>query len=254
MGINKRDFIVIIPARYASSRFPGKPLAKLGGREMILWVCDRVSETGLNLAVATDDRRIFDLVISNGYMAVMTSEAHQSGTDRVAEAYKKLDEYYPVIINVQGDEPFIDPEQLKTLCECFSDKFTEIATLCRPYPMDGSYEGLEDPNLVKVVRDNDGFALMFSRLPIPYQRGIERKEWPSHFQYMTHVGIYGYRSDILSELTRLKQSPLEKAESLEQLRWIQSGYQIMTAVTNHPTIGIDTPADLGAAEAYLASL
>lgn len=247
-----KEFIALIPARYASTRFPGKPLARLGGREMILHVCDRVKEAGLPLAVATDDQRIFDLVVSNGYRCVMTSPDHKSGTDRVAEAYRNLGEKYRVIINVQGDEPFIAESQLKALCDCFADGDTEIATLCRPFPADAPFSALEDPNLVKVVRSDNGRALMFSRNPIPYLRGVDKEKWPSSFPYLSHVGIYGYRSDILPRLTSLPQSPLEKAESLEQLRWLQAGYRISAAITTSPTIGIDTPADLEAAERFIS--
>lgn len=244
-------FIVIIPARYASTRFPGKPLAKLAGREMILRVCDRVTESGLPAVVATDDQRIFDIVEKNGFRAVMTSADHQSGTDRVAEAYRNLGKEYDVVINVQGDEPFIATEQLQALCSCFENRETDIATLCRPFPADAPFSALEDPNLVKVETGSDGRALMFSRLPIPYLRGVEKDKWPASYPYLTHVGIYGYRSEVLQVLTKLPRSPLEKAESLEQLRWLQAGYRISTAITTSPTIGIDTPADLAAAEKYL---
>lgn len=245
------DTIVIIPARFASSRFPGKPLAKLAGREMILHVCDRVNAAGLNCAVATDDSRIFDTVDNAGYKAVMTSESHRSGTDRVWEAYQKLATPYRVIINVQGDEPFIAESQLRTLVRCFDNDRTQIATLVRKLPEGASFSQLEDPNLVKVSVDNDGFALYFSRFPIPYLRGKDKEEWPRLHEYLTHVGIYGYRPDVLRKITALPQSSLEKAESLEQLRWLQNGFRINTALTEERNIGIDTPDDLRNAEILL---
>ncbi len=246
------DFIAIIPARYASSRFPGKPLAKLGGVEMIVRVCRRVREAGIPLAVATDDIRIADCVEAAGFRAVMTSPDHCSGTDRIREAYDKLGGKYDVVINVQGDEPFIDPRQLTALMDCFLDASTDIATLVRPYPADGSFEGLEDPNLVKVTVDDGGNALLFSRSVIPYVRGLEKADWPSSQPYLTHIGVYAYRGEVLRKLTLLPRSPLEISESLEQLRWLQAGYRIRTAFSDTATIGIDTPADLEAAEAFLS--
>lgn len=245
-------FVAIIPARYASSRFPGKPLAKLGGVEMIVRVCRRVSEADLPLAVATDDDRIAHVVTQAGFRTVMTSPDHRSGTDRVCEALGSLDDY-DVVINVQGDEPFIALEQLDALQKCFDDPTTDIATLALPYPADAPVEGLEDPNLVKLVRADNGDALLFSRSVIPFLRGTERKLWPASFPYLTHIGVYAYRADVLRAITRLPQSPLEKAESLEQLRWLQAGYRIKVALTEMRTIGIDTPADLRAAEDFLTS-
>lgn len=250
--MKKEDFIVIIPARYASTRFPGKPLAKLGGREMILRVCDRVREAGYRLAVATDDERILERVRQAGYEAVMTSDRHRSGTDRVAEAVRKLGTGAKVVINVQGDEPFLEASQLDALAGCFEEPTTDIATLARPYPSTGRYEGLEDPNLVKVTLDDDSSARAFSRFPIPYLRGVEKELWPSSFPYLSHIGVYAYRTGILEEITRLPQSPLEKAESLEQLRWLQAGKRIRVAISDAETIGIDTPEDLAAAERLLA--
>lgn len=245
--------IAIIPARYASTRFPGKPLAKLGGREMILHVCDRVAEAGFDLAVATDDTRILECVTAAGYNAVMTSPDHRSGTDRVWEAYGKIGEDYDIIINVQGDEPFISDTQLKLLAGCFTNPEVGIATLCRPYPATDPVEGLDDPNLVKVVTGTDGRALLFSRNPIPLLRGVPKKDWPGAFPYLTHIGIYGYRPSILGQLTSLPPSPLEKAESLEQLRWLQAGFLIQTEVSEERNVGIDTPEDLKEAEKILAS-
>ena len=243
--------IALIPARYASSRFPGKPLARIGGREMILRVCDRVSEAGIPLAVATDDSRIADCVTGAGYRAIMTRADHQSGTDRIAEAYRLAESEADVVINIQGDEPFIALSQLKQIQEAFDDPDTDIATLARPYPTDAPFEGLEDPNLVKVVCSDDMRALYFSRSVIPFLRGTEKKDWPKTFPYLTHIGIYAYRADILQRITALPRSPLEVAESLEQLRWLQAGLRIHVGISTEPTIGIDTPADLEAAEKYL---
>lgn len=245
-------FIAIIPARYASSRFPGKPLAKIGGREMILRVCDRVTEAGVECAVATDDRRIFNCVSEAGYTAVMTSGECVNGTERVEEAYRNLGSDAEIIINVQGDEPFIRPEQIELLKSVFSDHpDTPIATLVKRYDPAGGIGGLEDPNLVKVVRSYTGEALYFSRSVIPYVRNTEREKWLKTTQFHTHTGIYAYQADVLKEIVKLPVSPLEKAESLEQLRWLQNGYRIMTAVTVHETVGIDTPADLEEAEKKL---
>lgn len=247
--------LVITPARYASTRFPGKPLALLGGREIILRVMDRIAESGFEAAVATDDKRIFDKVTEEGYLAVMTSENHKSGTDRVREALDKIEsetgEHYDVVINVQGDEPFIDTHQIRLLNECFSDSSVDIATLGRPFPKNGSYEQLADPNMVKLIKSPDGRAIYFSRSVIPYLRGIEPNLWPSSHQYFSHIGVYAYRSDILRKITAMPQSNLEKAESLEQLRWLEAGLQIKVAESVSNNIGIDTPADLAAAEKFL---
>ena len=246
------DFIVIIPARYASSRFPGKPLAKIGGVEMVVRVCRRVTEAGVRAVVATDDDRIRECVENAGFTAVMTSADHQSGTDRIYEAFCKLGKPAKVVINVQGDEPFIAPSQIKTLMDIFNeDPSTQLATLVREFDKTKGFEALFDPNLVKVTRALNGDALYFSRSIIPYVRGVEWTEWLDRFTFHTHVGIYAYRADVLAEVTSLRRSPLEIAESLEQLRWLENGYRIKTAVTAEPTIGIDTPEDLEEAEKSL---
>lgn len=244
--------LVLIPARYASTRFPGKPLAKIAGKEMILRVCGQVAATGFDLAVATDDSRIYDTVTAAGYRAVMTRADHPSGTDRLAEAYAKIGGNYDVVVNVQGDEPFIRPEQINDIVGIFA-KYpgTRLATLARPYPQDRSYEGLEDPNMVKLVMGDDGRALYFSRSVIPYLRGVDKKEWPARHQYYSHIGIYAYTPSALAEIVRIPRGSLEIAESLEQLRWLQHGYEVRVAVSDFPTIGIDTPEDLAAAEAFL---
>lgn len=244
--------LVLIPARYASTRFPGKPLAKIAGKEMILRVCGQVAATGYDLAVATDDSRIYDTVTAAGYRAVMTRADHPSGTDRLAEAYAKIGNNYDVVVNVQGDEPFIRPEQINDIVGIFT-KYpdTRLATLARPYPQDRSYEGLEDPNMVKLVMGDDGRALYFSRSVIPYLRGGDKKDWPARHQYYSHIGIYAYTPSALAEIVRIPRGSLEIAESLEQLRWLQNGYEVRVAVSDFPTIGIDTPEDLAAAETFL---
>lgn len=247
-------FIGIIPARYASTRFEGKPLADLGGKRVIEHVCLRVSSVLDDFAVATDDRRIFDAVTAFGAKAVMTSPNHRSGTDRCLEAYDNLGSDADVVINIQGDEPFVAPEQIRQIMSCFDDPGTDIATLALPYPHDGSFAGLENPNKPKIVMDSRNNALMFSRSVIPYLRGVEKEQWPASADYFTHIGMYAFRIDTLRKVTRLPQSTLEKAESLEQLRWLENGYNIKVAITDTQTIGIDTPADLEAAKAFLSNL
>lgn len=246
-------FIGIIPARYASTRFPGKPLAILGGMPMIERVYRRVATELEEVWVATDDERIADAVRGFGGNVVMTSEAHRSGTDRCHEAYEKVGAGFDVVINIQGDEPFIDPLQLRQIKGCFDSHETEIATLVRLFDASAGYEALENPNVPKVVFDDKMNALLFSRSVIPFVRGFERGEWPLKHQYYTHIGMYAYRADILKEITALPQSSLEMAESLEQLRWLQNGYRIKIGISACPTIGIDTPADLEAAIKYLAN-
>lgn len=240
-------FIGLIPARYASTRFPGKPLAMLGDKTMIECVYRRVADVMDDVAVATDDSRIAEAVNAFGGRVVMTSTSHRSGTDRVREAYHTLGSKADVVINIQGDEPFIAHEQLHSLMECFKDADVDIASLVRPFAANRPFAELEDPNTPKVVMDDCGNALYFSRSVIPYVRNHPRDEWPSLHQYYTHVGLYGYRAPVLDKISQLPQSNLELAESLEQLRWLQAGYTIRMACTDSPTIGIDTPEDLEAA-------
>lgn len=244
-------FIGIIPARYASTRFPGKPLAEICGMTMIERVYRRAKMALDEVVVATDDSRIANTVEAFGGKAVMTSEHHRSGTDRCNEAYLKSGSDADVVINIQGDEPFIEPEQIETLKRLFDNESTKIGTLVRPFDASRGYEALANPNSPKVVIDNAGSALYFSRSVIPYIRGKERDEWVSATTYYTHVGMYGYRASTLAEIVKLPQSSLELAESLEQLRWLENGYTISTGITTLPTIGIDTPADLEAAIKYL---
>ena len=245
-----KEFLGIIPARYASTRFPGKPLALLGGKPMIQRVYEQVSLVMENIAVATDDQRIADAVRAFGGVAVMTSASHRSGTDRCREAYANLGSQAGVVINIQGDEPFIDPSQIRTLAACFDNAETDIATLARKFDKARGFEALFDANLVKVTFDNTGRALYFSRSIIPYVRGVKYTEWLDTADFFTHVGIYAYRAYVLEGIAQLPQSSLELAESLEQLRWLQNGYNIRVAVTDCPTIGIATPDDLAEAEKY----
>lgn len=242
-------YIAIIPARYASTRFPGKPLAMLGGKPVIQRVYEQVSKVITDVYVATDDERIFATVEQFGGRAVMTSPNHKSGTDRIWEAYEKIGGEWDVVVNVQGDEPFIQPSQIESLCECFNHSETQIATLGKPFE---SMQAAENPNSPKIVTDNQGFALYFSRSVIPFVRGKEQAEWLQHFPFLKHLGLYAYRTQVLSEVTKLPQSTLEKAESLEQLRWLQNGYRIRVGITNVETVGIDTPEDLQRAEEFLS--
>ncbi|MDE5644874.1 MAG: 3-deoxy-manno-octulosonate cytidylyltransferase [Muribaculaceae bacterium] len=245
-------FIVLIPARYESTRFPGKPLALIGGVEMIVRVCRQVAKTGFPLAVATDSEAIRERVEKAGFKAVMTSPSHRSGTERVEEAYRVLGSDADVVINVQGDEPFINPEQIMMLADMFRRyENTDIATLARKFDPEAGFDALSDPNLVKLVMSEHGEALYFSRSVIPYLRKYPREEWLSNAVFYSHIGIYAYRSSVLSEIVKLPESPLETAESLEQLRWLQNGYGIRAAVSAHPTIGIDTPDDLEKAQNFL---
>lgn len=261
-------FIAIIPARFASTRFPGKPLAMLCGKTIIQRVYEKASSVLQDVYVATDDERIFSTVTGFGGKAIMTSPNHQSGTDRVFEAATKIQQYdnqptdcfdrNTIIINIQGDEPFIAETQIKSLCQCFDNDATDIATLGKPFTSAGGIDAIENPNSPKIVTDVTGHAMYFSRSPIPYNRNCNREEWINNISdygtsYLKHIGIYAYRLPVLAEITRLPQSPLELTEKLEQLRWLQNGYRIRVALTDTETIGIDTPADFAKAEAYILS-
>ena len=219
--MKKNSFIGIIPARYASTRFPAKPLARLGGVTVIERVYRQVEGQLDDAVVATDDARIYDAVVAFGGKAVMTGTHHKSGTDRVREAYEILGQPFDVIVNIQGDEPFIQPSQLQAIKACFDTPATQIATLVKPFtPADG----------------------------------LEPAEWLSHHTFYKHIGLYAYRPQVLREITSLPQSPLELAESLEQLRWLQAGYHIQVGISDVETIGIDTPEDLQRAEEFLKKL
>ena len=244
-------FIGIIPARYASTRFPGKPLAMLVGKTVIQRVYEQVSCVLDEAYVATDDERIREAVERFGGVAVMTSPNHKSGTDRIEEAATRLNTDADVIINVQGDEPFIQRSQLETVKQLFSDPRTQIVTLGKPFE---SMEAVCNPNSPKIVCDVDGYALYFSRSVIPYIRGKEQAQWLQSFPFLKHIGLYAYRREVLHAITQLPQSALELAESLEQLRWLQNGYRIRVGLTDVETVGIDTPDDLQRAEEFLKSL
>ncbi len=244
------NFIGIIPARFQSTRFPGKPLALLGGKPIIQWVYENAKKALDQVYVATDDERIFQAVGAFGGKAVYTSANHQSGTDRCAEAAQKLTEQhiFDVVINIQGDEPFIRPEQVESLKACFGSPRTEIATLIKPITNASEITNMNRP---KVVVNKNQEAMYFSRSPIPFVRDSPPEEWINRNTFYSHVGMYAYRFDILLQLTRLPLGILEKAESLEQLRWLENGYLIKTALTMFENIGIDTPEDLEYARKYL---
>ena len=236
----------IIPARYASTRFPGKPLADIGGKTVIRRVYEQASKILDPIVVATDDDRIYDAVEAFGGKVMMTRADHKCGTDRCLEAYmgmttpswREQNDTDTVVINIQGDEPFIQPEQIETLMKCFNNEGAQIATLVRPFTKEDSQTDIENPNTPKVNWDvTTGEAKMFSRKPIKASDG----------SYYRHIGIYAFRADVLQQITQLAQSPLELAERLEQLRWLENGYCIRVGVTNTPTIGIDTPEDLARA-------
>ena len=242
-------FTAVIPARFASTRFPGKPLAMLGGKTVIQRVYEQAASVLSEVYVATDDERILSAVEAFGGHAVMTRADHQSGTDRIEEAVEKTGTQADVIINIQGDEPFIQPSQIKTLMALFDDPQTQIGTLGKRFE---SMEAVSNPNSPKIVTDHRGFALYFSRSVIPFIRSVETDEWLSHYPFLKHLGVYAYRREVLAEVTRLPQGQLEKAESLEQLRWLENGYRIRVGLTDVETVGIDTPADLERAEQFLA--
>lgn len=233
----------VIPARYESSRFPGKPLADINGISMIRRVYQQASASVSlsQVIVATDDTRIYDHVLGFGGKAVMTAAAHPSGTDRCQEAMEQLADESQYIINIQGDEPFIDPSQIDELAAVLQDGTTELATLVIPVR---AYEELQDSGEVKVALNNRMEALYFSRSIIPYFSGQPTQEWHRHHPYYRHAGMYAYRRDILQQITALPVSALEKAESLEQLRWLEHGYRIRCAVTLFESHCIDRPEDI----------
>ncbi len=241
------QFLGIIPARYGSTRFPGKPLAFLGNKPMIQWVWERASEAFTHLVVATDDTRIRDTVVGFGGKVMLTSPDHSTGTERCAEALDLFRQESSVkfthVVNIQGDEPLLKPGDLKALQEKFIDPETQIVTLIQPLR---SNEELENPNVVKVVIDLSSRALYFSRSPIPFSRDTAPEFNHDPARYFRHIGLYAFRADTLRELVRLPPSPIELTESLEQLRWLENGYVIHTRVTTEPSMGVDTPEDLEA--------
>lgn len=245
------NFIGLIPARYASTRFPGKPLAQLCGKPVIQRVYETVASCLDEAYVCTDDERILHAVEDFGGRAVMTSTAHRSGTDRCYEAFQKVGQGADVVVNIQGDEPFIHPSQLEAVCRCFDDDSTQIATLVKPFMPHDGLAALQNPNSPKVVVDSRMRALYFSRSVVPYLRGVEPEQWLSRHTFYKHIGLYAYRSSVLRAITALPPGMLELAESLEQLRWLENGFTIRVGLTDVETIGIDTPADLERAEDFL---
>jgi 3-deoxy-manno-octulosonate cytidylyltransferase (CMP-KDO synthetase) len=239
--------IGVIPARYASTRFPGKPLIDIGGKSMIQRVFEQCLKADVlaDVIVATDDERILNHVIGFGGKAMLTAATHQSGTDRCAEVLSKLQESYDAVINIQGDEPFIDPQQIKLLASAFEHSLVEIASLKKAIK---SEEEIRNPNVVKVVTNANGEAIYFSRIPIPYRRNPE-----ANITYYKHVGIYGYKAQVLTKLTQLPMGVLEQAESLEQLRWLENGFKMMLKETDMETVAVDTPDDLANVEKILKS-
>jgi 3-deoxy-manno-octulosonate cytidylyltransferase (CMP-KDO synthetase) len=240
------NFIGIIPSRYASTRFPGKPLADIAGKPMIQRVYEQALKVMDEVWVATDDQRIFEAVLKFGGKAVMTSTSHRSGTDRCAEAVEKISgitgKTFDVVVNIQGDEPFMQPDQIELIISEFKEEpLTEIATLIQPIL---NNEDIFRPDMVKVVLDRHKNALYFSRSPIPNQFGIDESKWMENCLFYGHIGLYAYRTDVLKTLSSLRESKLEKAESLEQLRWIENGFRIKTHITHYDSFGIDTPEDL----------
>jgi 3-deoxy-manno-octulosonate cytidylyltransferase (CMP-KDO synthetase) len=237
----------VIPARYASSRFPGKPLAMINGKSMIMRVYEQARKSTMlsRVIVATDDARIYDHVIACGGEVIMTSDAHVSGTSRIGEVVEKITQEgnfpFDVIVNIQGDEPFIDPKQIDLAVSLFTNPDVQIGTLIMKIH---NNDDLFNPNVVKVIVSDSGNALFFSRSPIPFLRGVEQKDWLNKHEYYRHIGLYAYRANIILPIISLSESPSEIAESLEQLRWLHHGYSVTTALTDIETFGIDTPDDL----------
>ena len=240
----------VIPARFASSRFPGKPLVMLQGKTMVQRVYEQSMQSAVlsKVVVATDDARIADAVSAFGGNVIMTSPDHLSGTDRCAEALVKMEGVFDAVINIQGDEPFIDPKQIDLVGEALRQKGVQIATLVKVVQ---NQEELTNVNSPKVVLSANGDALYFSRQPIPFMKGYAVQDWLNHHTYYKHIGIYGYKAEVLPLLTKLPQGKLEQCESLEQLRWLEHGYRIRASITDVETIAIDTPDDLAKAERFL---
>lgn len=242
--------LAVIPSRYASTRFPGKPLEKIGGKSMVQRVYDQVTKATRvdKVIVATDDDKIFNHVEGFGGDVLMTDEKHQNGTERCAEVIETVYNDFDVVLNIQGDEPFILPEQIDQLASCFEDETTDIATLIK---QTDSTEQLFSPNTAKVIFNTENKALYFSRQPIPHLRGIAQEDWAAKKMHYLHVGIYGYRKDVLREIIQLSASRLENLEMLEQLRWLENGYNISVRQTDYQSISVDTPTDLANAENFL---
>ncbi len=240
------NILGVIPSRFTSTRFPGKPLVDIKGKSMIQRVYENSAKVlGEDLIIATDNSLIYEEAKKIGAKAVLTSEDHKTGTDRCAEAVTKYEESsklsYDIIINIQGDEPFIQESHLRKIISCFDNPETEIATLIKKIE---SREEIFNPNKPKVIINKNSFAIYFSRSPIPYLRAYEKEDWHKHGSFYKHIGLYAYKKNILKEITKLPPSALELAESLEQNRWVENGYKIKTEVTDKESVSIDTPEDL----------
>jgi 3-deoxy-manno-octulosonate cytidylyltransferase (CMP-KDO synthetase) len=250
MKANKK-VLGVIPARYDSSRFPGKPLTDIGGKSMIQRVYEQAAAGGIldHIVIATDDVRIYDHAKGFGAEALFTRAEHLSGTDRCAEVAALLPEY-AICINIQGDEPFLDPVQIERVTRPLLEGRAQISTLAIPIQ---DQESLFNPNVVKVVFNKNGHALYFSRSPIPFLRGVTAAEWAGKEAHFRHLGLYGFQRETLLEVAGLPPSILERSESLEQLRWLENGYSIFIAITDKDTIGVDTPEDAQKANEWLRS-
>lgn len=244
--------IGIIPSRYGSTRFPGKPLAMIKGKTMIQRVCEQAWKSKLDaVVVATDDMRIAEEVLGFGGKYVMTDPRHQSGTDRCFEALHILETECDAVVNIQGDEPFIDPEHINLLVDLISRDDTQLASLAKKIQDEDDLFG---SNKVKVVMDKAGNALYFSRNPIPYMRNVDRKLWMKKGTFYQHLGLYAYKTDVLRQIAMMKPTALEKAESLEQLRWLENGLSIRMAIVEADSIAVDSPADLEKAIAFAKTI
>ncbi len=242
--------LAIIPARYASTRFPGKPLVQIAGKSMIQRVYEQSKKSKLidQVIVATDHPLIEEELVKIGADYMLTSEHHNNGTERCAEVLQNINNSFDIVLNIQGDEPFIQASQIDQLIQSFENKNTQISTLIKPVT---HHSSLENPNEVKVVKASNKKALYFSRSPIPHVRGYDMKDWLNHHNFYTHIGVYGFRTDVLLELVNIPQGKLEKAESLEQLRWLEAGYYIAVSETNFKSLGVDTAEDLIHVENFL---
>lgn len=243
-------YIGVIPARYASSRLPGKPLADIHGKPMIQWVYENARKALDRVIVATDDRRVFEVVEAFGGEVMMTAADHQSGTDRIGEVVQKLGQVVnaqDVVVNIQGDEPYIQAQQIELLMSLFHDQTVQIGTLVKKID---NAEVLFNANIPKVVLDQSSHALLFSRATIPFARGVENGEWLKHHTFYKHIGMYAYRVSTLLKLVQLPLGKLEQAESLEQLRWLENGFRIKVAVTELESLAVDTLEDLEKARRF----
>lgn len=245
--IKKRIKVLgVIPARYASTRLPGKPLLKIGSKSMVMHVFDRAKASFLDeVVVATDNNEILKHVIENGGKCVLTNQHHQTGTSRCAEAFLQLNEPFDAVINIQGDEPFLNPEIINELIHVLKQPQVNIVTAYQKIVND---DELLDNNVVKVTINKQGRALYFSRQVIPFLRDVSSSNWVKHHTFFKHIGIYGYKTQTLLQIVKLPESNLEQAEKLEQLRWLYAGFDIYTMETTHNSMGIDTPNDLKKAQ------